>query len=529
MGFWTKGQIIMNSNNAKLSARAKAKRSKRIFKLSYIGFAAAMVIVIIICSFSVRSILKEYEANQPEYQAEAAMKELVSNASKPNEFWSLYSLDDVTASVYEKDNDIKGDFLKTFTDNELNYVIKNGTYPEDELHYVIRKDKTELAEVVLKADGEPITKLAVFTSRKWKIAEIKPIFEPHDYTLQVPDDFVVSANGISLNSEENKPDENGLVKYTIAGVYNEPKFDISDSNGNKVSYVVKAYKVMPEYYDYTLTLPYTLKVSVNGVENEGVERDGGFRFHEIRMLEKPEVIISDLYGNSIEYSGKAFDLTYMTITAPDSFDVSVGGNSVPDSAATLSVNPEFELIKDLVTDLPKQAYYNIAVLSGEAQVLVKDSNGNEVTLDAEAKDHNLMQAEVLANVPESIASEIDVLDVAQKWSLYMSNDFSFANISKLMLPNSYQYKAAKEYSTSIDRTFFSNHTLLDPAFTENKVTDFVQITDDCFSVEVSFVKHMLLTRTGDKKDDPMNDRFYFVKKDGKWLLAAMKEVVSDGE
>ena len=527
MGFWGKGQIIMNSNNAKLNARAKAKRSKRIFKLSYLGFAAAMVIVIIICSFSVRSILKEYEANQPEYQAEAAMNELISNASDPAKFWSTYSLGEVTASEFEKDNDVKGDFVKTFTENELNYVIKNGTYPENELHYVIRKDKVELAEVILKAEGDPITKLAVFTSREWKIAEIKPIFEAHDYTIQLPDDFVVSANGILLNNEENKPDENGLVKYTVAGVYNEPTFEIADANGNKVSYVVKSFIVMPEYYDYTLTLPYTLKVTVNGVEDEGEEREGGFRFHEIRMLEKPEVIISDLYGNSIEYTGKAFDLTYITITAPDSFDVKVGESSVPDSAVSLSVNNEFELIKDFVDGLPQQAKYSLAVLENNAQITVKDSNGNEVALDSEATSHNLMHAEILASVPDSIASEIDVLDVAQKWSLYMSNDFSFANVSKLMLPNSYQYKAAKDYSTSIDRTFFSNHTLLDPAFTENNVTNFTQITENCFSVEVSFVKHMLLTRTGEQKDDPMNDRFYFVKKDGKWLLAAMKEVVSD--
>jgi hypothetical protein len=39
---------------------------------------------------------------------------------------------------------------------------------------------------------------------------------------------------------------------------------------------------------------------------------------------------------------------------------------------------------------------------------------------------------------------------------------------------------------------------------------------------------MRLTRTGALVDDPMNDRFYFVKKDGKWLIAAMKEVNVNG-
>lgn len=529
MGFWAKGQVIMNSSNAKLSQRAKARRSKRIFKLSYLGFAAVMVIIIIICSFSVRSILKEYEGNQPEYQAKAAMEQLISDASSTDGFWDKYSLGDVTASVYEKDSDIKGDYVKLYTDNELNYTVKNGTYPEDELHYVIRKDKVELAEVILKADGEPITKLAVFSSRKWHVQDINPIFEARDYTLQVPDDFNVSANGIALSKESGETDENGLTKYTISGVYNEPEFDISDSEGNKVSYVVKSFRVMPEYYDYTLTLPYTLDVTVNGVRDEGVERENGFVFHEIRSLQKPDVKVSDLFGNSITYEGKNFDLTYMTILAPESFTVKLGESNIPDGAVKTSVNPEYTFIADLVPDIPKQSEYNIAVLQENASVTVLDSNGNNIELDAEEKHHNLMSAEILESVPDEVSAEIDVLKVAQNWSLYMSNDFSFANISKLMLPNSYQYKAAKEYSTSIDRTFFSNHTLLDPAFTDNNVTNFTWITDDSFSVEVSFVKHMLLTRTGEQKDDPMNDRFYFVKSNGKWLLAAMKEVVVDGE
>ncbi len=517
------------NQTSNFTKRKKRKRADRIFKLSYLGYVALLVILIIIASFSVRSILKEYESNQPEYQAKSAMEQLVSDASSTEGFWQKYSLGEVTTGIYENNVDVKSNYLKQYTENELNYIVKNGTYPEDEMHYVIRKDKIELAEVVLKAEGEPITKLAVFSSRVWNIEEIKPIFTAQEYTIQVPDDFTVSANGIELSKEDVKADENGLIKYTISGVYSEPNFDISDDKGNKVSYVVKNFKVMPEYYDYTLTLPYTLKVTVNGVESEGVERENGFVFHEIRSLEKVEVTVSDLYGNSVAYEGKGLKLTYMTILAPDTFTVKVGENAVPESAIKKSTNPEFQYLVGLVDNLPQQAEYNIAVLQENAQISAFDSKGNAVELNSEEKNQNLMNNETLDAVPSEVEAAINVLEVAQNWSLYMSNDFSFANISKLMLPNSYQYKAAKEYSTSIDRTFFSNHTLLNPAFTENKVSNFTWITEDSFSVEVSFVKHMLLTRTGEQKDDPMNDRFYFVKSDGKWLLAAMKEVVVDGE
>ncbi len=507
----------------------KRKQSKKIFNIAYIGYVAVLVVLIIICAFGVRNVLKEYEANQPEYQAKAAMEQLVADASSADAFWEKYSLPETSENIYEKNVDVKSKYIKLYTDGELNYTVKSGTYPENEMRYLIRNDKTELAEVVLKSEGDIITKLAVFNSRVWNIESINPIFGPQEYSLQIPDRFTVSANGIPLSAEEGAADENGLVKYTVSGVFMEPTFDISDGNGNNVSYVVKNYRVIPEYYDYTLTIPNTLTVKVNGTVDEGTARENNLVFHEIRSLQKPDVVITDMFGNSVSYEGKGLDLTYMTILAPDSFSVKYKGGELPEGVSKTLVNPDFESLVGLVDGLPNQVEYNIAILEKDADIAVYDSNGNTVELDANEKSHNLMNVEVLQEVPAEIAAEINVLEVAQNWSLYMSNDFSFANISKLMLPNSKQYKVAKDYSTSIDRTFFSNHILLDPAFTENKVSNFTWITEDSFSVQVSFVKHMKLTRTGQFKDDAMNDRFYFVRSNGKWLLAALKEVVVDGQ
>ena len=120
--------------------------------------------------------------------------------------------------------------------------------------------------------------------------------------------------------------------------------------------------------------------------------------------------------------------------------------------------------------------------------------------------------------------KVDVLDVAQKWSLFMSKDYPIGQLVAYLLPDSYQYKMAVKYASSIDITFTSSHVLNDPAFTEVSVTNFKQITEDCFAVDISFVKHMIL-RNGLKVDDPMNDRFYFVNRNG-WKLAGMKEIVN---
>ena len=118
----------------------------------------------------------------------------------------------------------------------------------------------------------------------------------------------------------------------------------------------------------------------------------------------------------------------------------------------------------------------------------------------------------------------------------MSADLEFADMSKHLIKGSYQYNVAKRYAGGVDITFISGHVLDNPAFTEEEVSNFAWITEDCFAVDVSFVKHMRLNR-GKKIEDVMNDRFYFVRiddtKDGKdnatWKLVSMKENITDAE
>ncbi len=499
-------------------------KNKYIFKWSYLAFVGVMLILIIASLMGMRGLLKNYEADQPEYQAKTAIEQLAEDAKDKDAFWDKYSLPEVDAGDFEKDVDIKTEFLNLFKKDDMSYAIKNGSYGEDEMRYMIRNGSMDLAEVTLKAVGEPKTKLFVFTSRDWNIEKIEPVFAKNDYTIQLPDYFTLSANGINISKEEGTATDNGKIKYVIEGVYIEPTFAIADNNGNKVSYVVKNNKVLPEYYDYTLIVPHTLSVSINGESSEGTKRDDGLILHKLVFLEEPEVTVSDLYGNTVEYNGKTLPLTYMTVIVPETYSVKCNDNDIPSKAVSKTDNPEFEFIVGLVDGLPKRCEYNVAILDSKAEISVTDENGDAVEFDKSQKVLDLTLSAPLENVPDSVANKVDVLKHAQNWSLFMSNDYSFANVSKLLLPNSKQYKVAKEYSTSVDRTFFSGHSLLDPAFTECEVKNFVWITDDCFSVDISFVKHMRLTRTGDLVDDPMNDRFYFVKHNNQWLIAAMKEV-----
>lgn len=503
------------------------RRNNQIFKWSYLIFLTVLVAFVIAASVFVNGMLKEYENAQPEYTVERVMSQLLSESADSEAFWSKYSMPDVVASQYESNFDIKAKYLSQFSDGDLNYTARNFGYGEDELCYQIRDGKTVLAEVVLKAESPVKTKLAVFSWRDWGVKSITPIFEKHDYEIALPEEFSFSVNGNTISAESGIL-ENGKIKYTLEGIYFEPEFEILDGNGQKANFAINNYKVNTEYYDYTLTLPHTLSVCINGENSKGEILANGNIRHDIMLLEKPEVVISDLYGNSVVYEGKELPLTYMTVTAPSNYNVLVDGNKVAESAIKVTDIPDYDIISALLENVPKQCEYNIAILKDNCAVTYSTSeNGDDITLDNQTHKHDLMEAvKPLDSVPQEVSDKVDVLSVAQSWSLFMSNDFSFANLEKLMLKDSYQYEVAKKYNTSIDKTLFSNHSLLDPAFTDNKVCNFVWITEDSFSVEVSFVKHMRLV-TNQYVDDAMNDRFYFVYSDGSWLLAGMKEVAEN--
>lgn len=498
------------------------------FKWIYLLYTGLLAVAVIAATLYVRGLLAEYEAKQPERQVEAALAQLAEEAASPADFWSAYGLPQAEGGQYEAGKEIQKEYLALFAAEDVSFVPQTGTYAEDERCYLLQKGGYPLAEVLLKAAGPQETKLAVFSMREWKVASVKPLLEQRAYTVKVPKDFTVSANGIALTEGPAQGDE---MQYTLSGVWLEPNFTIANAAGEQASYVVKNFRVLPELYDYTLTLPATLNVTVNGTVSQGTLRADGLVRHEVMLLKKPEITVSDLYGNTVAYEGgEKLPLTQVTVVAPLDHTVQVGGKPIPEGAVTKGIPAEYEILGDLVQNLPQQAEYQIAVLQENAAVEVTDGAGKAVPLTAGEARYDLTQAPaVLDTVPQEVASSVDVLKIAQQWSLFMSNDVSFEKMAQLMVPNSYQYNVAKSYSTSVDRLFFASHSLLSPAFTDTGVRNFSWITEDSFSVEVRFVKHMRLTKGGKLVDDAMNDRFYFVKTNGQWLLAGMKEVADDAK
>ena len=489
---------------------------KPIFKWIYLAFTALLAVLVLVTLLYVRGLLADYEAARPERQAELAI-ELLAKETKESDYWKKFDLPQVDAQT-------KAQFIALCQSEDLNYIAQTGRFAEDEMGYIIRKGSFPLAEVLLKAKGPAETKLAVFTTREWAVEKVVPLLEEREYTATLPEGFKLWADGKELKA---KP-QGGKGKFTLAGVYLEPQFKVTSADGTEVGHTIKNFRVIPDIYEYSLTLPAAIKVEVDGEGMEGALLQSGRMRYDILRLKKPAIILTDLYGNQEIYDGKTdLPLTHKTLRTPAGFTVTLEGKAVE---GTEEIAPEYEILEGLVKDLPKQVCYEIAILKADAAIAVADGEGKAVALDEGLSEWDLTTPiSKEKEVPKEIAAQVNVLQVAQNWSLFMSNDRTFTQMAAQMLPDSYQYEVAKKYSTSIDKQFFASHSLLSPAFTENKVSNFQRITPDCFSVEVQFVKHMRLTNGGKLVDDAMNDRFYFVRSGDRWLLAGLKEVAEDGE
>ena len=139
----------------------------------------------------------------------------------------------------------------------------------------------------------------------------------------------------------------------------------------------------------------------------------------------------------------------------------------------------------------------MAVLEDKPAIEITDRDGNSVSWEEGSRTLDLTQPVGTDSIPESIAAEVDPLAIAEKWSLFVSKDlpgqsYGLYDIAQHLIPDSYQYKIATNYAFGIDITFTSIHTLKNHPFTGETVSNFVAITDNCFSVDVSFSKHMIL-------------------------------------
>ena len=295
--------------------------------------------------------------------------------------------------------------------------------------------------------------------------------------------------------------------------------------------------ISPAKIDKELEHPASVVPSIKGSVIPGEKNpETGNYVYPICSLTTPEIILTDPAGNKVTYDTKKKTVTYgYTVSIPSDYKLYADGTEVDSNIATSEKNPEFEYVSVYCDSMPAQLTYDMYFLSNSVELKVEDNAGNDVPFEMENRSVTIVGQSGAESVPAEILAQIDVLDAAKQWSRFMTKDlagtnYGYSTIKKLLIEDSYLQGVAWKWATGIDITFTSIHTLGPTPFIEESVSNYIKYSDDCFSCDVKFKKHMILS-TGAHVYDPMDSTFYFVNiaeegEEPQWRIADIRENVN---
>ena len=120
------------------------KKNKSLFAPIYFAFLGILIICVFFAVMYVRTLLIEYEANQPERIAAEQMDLLVAQAKADN-IRSEYGLDSLVAGYYESDVSLWEKYTQLLTDPETVCTVNPGLESVGERTYIVKNGKNVLA------------------------------------------------------------------------------------------------------------------------------------------------------------------------------------------------------------------------------------------------------------------------------------------------------------------------------------------------------------------------------------------------
>ncbi|MGN0165728.1 MAG: hypothetical protein ACI39R_06060 [Lachnospiraceae bacterium] len=206
------------------------------------------------------------------------------------------------------------------------------------------------------------------------------------------------------------------------------------------------------------------------------------------------------------------------IKVPNDYTVTINGVTLSDNYLTgnSEQNPDFANVIQYVS-MPTVVEYKVTDLVNEPEIKVYDGTGAEVAYTPDENGNITVDyVSASAEMPQELYD--DALEMAQTWEDFLTNDLSgeshgLATIQQYLIKDSYYWEMADSYAHGIDITFISDHTLLDPPYSNISITDYVSYGENCYSCHIYFEKNMYLTRTGETRVDTIDSTFYFVKYD----------------
>ena len=231
---------------------------------------------------------------------------------------------------------------------------------------------------------------------------------------------------------------------------------------------------------------------------------------------------------------------YYDIMVPSNYTVRVNSSKLSKNYISDSkTNDDYKVFSKYM-DLPKMVNYKLDNFVSQPEIVIEDETGKK--LEYEIKNHRLelsslfRTSDTYDEAKHYLEKEIDVLDIAKKWSLFLTDDLKgerhgFNELNQYLVKGTNIYNMAYSWATSIDITFTSKHTLKDPTFTNTKISNFEMYGKKAFSCIVYLEKNMKLANGSDKVDR-MHEKLYFVyyddTNDGEnnphWKMVDMKAI-----
>ena len=183
------------------------------------------------------------------------------------------------------------------------------------------------------------------------------------------------------------------------------------------------------------------------------------------------------------------------------------------------------------TEIKKYNNYEITGLISKPNVVIKNESGNEIKPVIKEEVYTIEETYFKTDdnsvAQSKIVSEFDVLAFAEKYSLFLTNDLSgsyhgFSQMKDYVIEGTDMYKRIYDWAHGIDITFTSRHTLKNPTFTNEKLSNFVIYSDKAFTVDVTLEKNMRVK--GEDRVMKMNDRLSFVYYNDGWKLINMESI-----
>lgn len=220
-------------------------------------------------------------------------------------------------------------------------------------------------------------------------------------------------------------------------------------------------------------------------------------------------------------------LVYLDVTIPSNYTLYIDGEVYNKDAK----KEEYKNLSYMYasSSMPTLNTYEIDNLTKEVSIKVEDEWGKEVSLKQNKfsykLDKNYLELDTYEEAKEYLSSDIDVSEFAHNWSLYLTRDLKgtshgFNTLKAYFIKGTEMYTRAYNWAVGIDIMFTSKHTLKDPIFTNEKISNFVVYGKDAFSCEVYLEKNMVVA--GKDQVDVMHDYIYFVKENDIWKVVNIK-------